>query len=127
MSTDKRLVLETLMPQLITRIFMSDERIERDICVNKPLYTPQEEADSSNRDVLSNNIIEKGSLFMRGSILEENPAGEPQNQGIQTPIAVIAKNNTVRDGSILVVGPLSSSDLMTVMKTWSEVQQLRNR
>ncbi|CAI6086983.1 unnamed protein product [Clonostachys chloroleuca] len=89
-------------------------------------------ADYSNRDVFKDIKIEKDSLFLRGVHLAAGTAAkhaaEPQNQGIQAPIPlVLADKNTLLDGSIMVLGPLTSSDLKTVMETWLESRKLREQ
>ncbi|CAH0034779.1 unnamed protein product [Clonostachys rhizophaga] len=110
----------------------SGKVLQEKISVNQTPITPQANADYSNRDVLKDIKIEKDSFFMRGVYLAAGTAAkhaaEPQNQGIQAPnLPVLADKITLLDGSIMVLGPLNSSDLETLMKTWHESRKLRKQ
>uniref|UniRef100_A0A8H7K1E7 Uncharacterized protein n=1 Tax=Bionectria ochroleuca TaxID=29856 RepID=A0A8H7K1E7_BIOOC len=99
------------------------------------IYADAKEVNFSNRDVFSENTIEKDSLLMRGGVLAAKPAEEPaakpgerpQNQSRQAPITVSVTNNTVSDGSIFIPGPLSSSDITILLSHFTEMAKFKNK
>lgn len=123
---------EIAMSQQLMIHSQSGKFLQGEVLVNQTPITHQANADYSNRDVFKDIKIEKDSLFMRGVHLAAGTAAkhaaEPQNQGIQAPTPlVLADKNTLLDGSIMVLGPLTSSDLKTVMETWLESRKLRKQ
>ncbi|VUC27426.1 unnamed protein product [Clonostachys rosea] len=79
----------------------------------------------SYRDTYSNNHIDEDSMLLRGGDVPD--AAEPQFQQ-DAPVALIPVNlesNTVRGGSVVVLGPQKSKDLSDILEHRVKMAQIK--
>ncbi|CAG9983275.1 unnamed protein product [Clonostachys byssicola] len=136
MPDDLVLVRKTLQSQPETVIAGRNETIQQD---NPGPQTEGKAVDSSDCDLFLDNNVDKYSLILRGGDLAAKPAEEPaakpaeepaakpaerpQNPSTQSRFTMSVEGNTLRNGSMLIVGP--GADLKSVLEARIEMAKLR--